>query len=314
MLAPKKSSPNIVPILIHATVDTDMLADSLYLDTFTVVEAAMPLPGQKTDTKREFAKGHIPKAVLVDIDECSRRKSKYPHMLASSLRFALKMSRLGIGNEPIIVYDRYGMFCAPRFWWMLNCYSHPECSVLDGGLPKWLKEKRPIESGFNPRPKRLLSFHPFKDKYLIAGLDFVQKAIPQKDHIIIDARSFERFKGEAPEPRKGLAKGHIPTSINIPYREVLTETDEFKPRDTLKALFKKKGVKHSHYITVSCGSGVTAAIVAMALEIADYDDVRVYDGSWAQWGDRTLKLPIEKGDEKRNEKGDEKGKGNGKGV
>ena len=294
-MPPSNAKPNnIVPILFHPNVDTEWLADSIYLDSFTIIEAAMALPGKTTDLKRNFASGHIPKAVLVDIEACSKYKSRYPHMLASSLRFALKMSRLGIGNEPLVIYDRYGMFCSPRLWWMLNCYSHPECSVLEGGLPKWQRENRAIETGFNPRRSRLFSFHPLKNKSLVASRQFVQKAITRQDHIIIDARSPERFSGTEPEPRKNLAKGHIPQSINIHYKQVLTQTDEFKPRQQLKELFKKKGVKHSHYITVSCGSGVTAAILALALEIADFDDVRVYDGSWAQWGDRKLKLPIAK--------------------
>lgn len=278
----KKVELEVFPILIHPTVSTEWVVDSMHLDSFTIVDATMPRPGQKTDPRTEFEKGHIPGAVFVNIDECSSGWSGYPHMLASSFKFARAMGRLGIGNEPIIVYDQHGMFSAARFWWMLHCYSHPEVSVMDGGMPKWLKENKPLEPGIPARRRR--SFHPWKDRSLVADRGYIEKGIPNKKRLVIDARSPERYAGKEAEPHPGLRKGHISGSINIHYKDVLERNDCFKSREELRILFESRGVRHSHDITVSCGSGVTAAIVALALKLADFDNVRVYDGSWAEWG------------------------------
>lgn len=261
-------------------VSTAWLAARLGSPELSVVDASWFLPGGTRDPRAEYEAAHIPGAVFFDIEESDR--TDLPHTLPSPEAFAAMAGRLGIdARSTVAVYDSQGMFSAPRVWWSFRAMGHPKVHVLDGGLPKWRGEGRPVESGpvpveparfeAQPRPELLRSFEALRD-----GLADIQ---------VIDARPASRFRGETPEPRPGLRAGHMPGALNIPYSAVMTAEGVGLPEAELRRVFTDAGVDLTRPTVASCGSGVSAANILLAMARLGHE-AALYDGSWAEWGSR----------------------------
>lgn len=277
---------------IDGIVSTDWLAKELGAPGLRVVDASWYLPQQKRDAKAEYAAQHIPGAVYFDIDLISDSSIPLPHMLPSPEQFARQIGELGIGDgDRVVCYDGMGLFSAARAWWMLRVMGHTNVAVLDGGFPKWLAEKRPVEAGrAQPQPRR---FTPRPDKRLIRSIEQVRDNLNTHREQVLDARARGRFKGTEPEPRPGVRSGHIPGAANLPYNELLDpKTGTILPKDQLIARFEAEGIDLSKQVVTSCGSGVTASALALGLYLIGRTDTAVYDGSWSEWGART-DTPVE---------------------
>jgi len=273
-------------------VSTEWLAQHLRDPTVVPVYSSYYLPAQKIDGHAEYRSGHIPGAVLFDVEAISDHSTDLPHMLPGPAQFGAAVGALGIGDgDTVVVYDSLGLFSAARVWWTFRIFGAKSVYILDGGLPKWKSEGRPLESGEIKRaPKK---FDAEMDVAAVALLDDVRMALAGEDVQIVDARSAERFAGRAPEPRPGLRSGHMPRSFNVPY-ERLIENGRLVSRDRIAAAFASAGVDLDKPIITSCGSGVTAAILTLALQSLGKEPKGLYDGSWAEWGSRP-DLPIERG-------------------
>ena len=268
----------------QALVSTEWLADHLSAPDVHVVDASWYLPAMERHAKAEFASQHIPGAVFFDIDEIADTEDPLPHMLPSPEKFASRMRRLGLGDGArIVVYDGFGLFSAPRVWWTFRFFGHEDVAVLDGGLPKWLAENRPVES----QPPRVQERH-FTSRmngFIVRNFGQVKANIASRREQILDARPAGRFAGSEAEPRAGLKSGHIPGSLNLPFGEILDPKDQtFLPAQALRAKFESAGVDLAKPVVTTCGSGVSAAGLALALHLLGHRDVAVYDGSWSEWG------------------------------
>lgn len=264
-------------------VSTEWLADHIDAPDVRIVDASWYLPQSGRDAKAEYRAAHIPGAVFFDIDELSDENNPLPHMLPPAPKFASRMRRLGLGDGNLIVaYDGAGIYSAPRAWWMLRAMGHEEVAVLDGGFPKWKREGRPIEDMI-VQP-HLRHFTPRPNNALLRSFDQVLQNLSTGREQIIDQRSAARFAGKEAEPRPGVRPGHIPRSINVPYSELTDSEGTLKSREALLRLFSRQGVDLARPTVTSCGSGITAAIGLLALEVAGARDVALYDGSWAEWG------------------------------
>ncbi|MEI2736303.1 MAG: 3-mercaptopyruvate sulfurtransferase [Rhodoblastus sp.] len=264
-------------------VTTQWLADHLAAPDLFVVDASWHLPTLNRDAKAEYLAGHIPGAVHFDIDAISNKKSPLPHMLPDPIAFSSAMRALGLGDGMrVVVYDSYGLFSAPRVWWTLRTFGVTDVFVLDGGLPAWKAEGRPVEDG--PVRKQPRHFTARLDHGAVASMEDVKKALASGAQVV-DARAADRFRGEAPEPRPGLKSGHMPGAKNLPWDQII-EGGRLKPPAALTAAFKNAGVDLSKPLLTTCGSGVSAAILSLALETAANRSAPVYDGSWAEWGGR----------------------------
>jgi thiosulfate/3-mercaptopyruvate sulfurtransferase len=264
-------------------VSTQWLADHLSAPDVRVIDASWHMPDAGRDGRTEFEQRHIPGAQFFDIDEISDAQSALPHMLPPVEKFVSRVRRMGIGDgHRVVVYDSLGMFSAARVWWMFRVFGHADAAVLDGGLPKWLDEGRPVEDGAPIARDR--HFTARRDASLVRDVTQVAAAVKLGDEQIVDARSPERFAGTAPEPRAGLRAGHIPGSVNVHYRDVLNPDGTMKPSEDLRALFADRGVDLSRPIVNTCGSGVTACILDLAQQRAGARRTAVYDGSWTEWG------------------------------
>ncbi len=265
-------------------VSTAWLADHIEAPDIRVADASWYLPQAGRDAKEEYRTVHIPRAVFFDIDDLSNENDPSPHMLAPAAKFASRMRKLGLGDgNLIIVYDGAGIYSSPRAWWMLRAMGHSEVRVLDGGLPKWRSEGRAVEDMIAPSYPR--HFTPRQNHALMR--DFSQMTALQKSGAqIVDARSAPRFAGQEEEPRPGVRRGHIPGSVNLHYAELTNDDGTLKSADKLRALFSARGVDLKKPIVTTCGSGITAAIEMLALEVAGASEVALYDGSWAEWGAR----------------------------
>jgi len=253
------------------------------LDKVRVLDASWYMPADKRDPKKEFETAHIPGAVFYDIDALSDHATPLPHMLPPPEQFARDAGALGIGDgDMIVVYDTAGLFSAARVWFAFKAMGHDKIAVLDGGLPAWKAAGGGLENGAPaPKPARFTArFNPT----LVRDFPAVKAALGNIQ--ILDARSAPRFEGSEPEPRAGLKSGHMPGAANLPYRAVLTSDGKLKDDAALQKLFSEKGVDLRAPIITSCGSGVTAAVVMLALEKLGARQVAVYDGSWTEWGDR----------------------------
>ena len=264
-------------------VSTAWLAAHLGAPDVRVLDASWHMPDAGRDAKLEYLDAHIPGAQFFDIDEIADTTSNLPHMLPPAEKFVSRMRRMGVGDgHRVVVYDSAGLFSAARVWWMLRVFGHRDVAVLDGGLPKWKAEDRPLEDGQPPARDR--HFTPRRDASLVRDVTQVAAAVKLGAEQIVDARSPERFRGAVPEPRPGLRAGHIPGSVNVPYRETLNPDGTMKSPEALRALFAAAGVDLARPIVNSCGSGVTACILMLAQMRAGAKRTAVYDGSWSEWG------------------------------
>lgn len=263
-------------------VSTSWLAEHLKDHDLRVIDASWYLPDMNRDAKAEYAAAHIQGARFVDIDDVSDARSNLPHMLPPVEKFMSRMRALGIGDgHQVVVYDGAGIFSAPRVWWMFKYFGHDNVAVLDGGLPKWLAEGYPVTDA----PPTIRDRHLVPDIRADLVRDVTQVAASSKlgDHTIIDARPAPRFRGEAAEPRPGLRSGHIPNARNVPFASVLRADGTMKNPGELRLVFEDAGVDLTKPAITSCGSGVTAAILSLALERIGVKHA-LYDGSWAEWG------------------------------
>ena len=250
-----------------------------------IVDATLPPVGvtPPVDTRARYAERHVPGAVFFDIDELSDHSTTLPHMLPSEEEFAHSMSAMGVSNDAtIVIYEQSGVFSAPRAWWMLRVYGAKDVRLLDGGLEAWLAAGLPVEAGSVARPQA--TFRAELKRGAVADFGEVQRAIEARAQII-DARSTGRFAGTAPEPRPGISSGHMPGSMSLPFTE-LAEDGRLLTQKGLRATFEAKGVRLDEPVITTCGSGVTAAVLALGLEIAGAQQVRIYDGSWAEYAQR----------------------------
>lgn len=279
----------------ESLVSTEWLADRIDRPDVRVVDASFTLPGVTPTAQEEYARRHIPSAVFFDIDAISDHANTLPHMLPSPADFARMAGALGLGDQShIVVYDLAGFMSAPRAWWMLRAFGHPKVSLLDGGLPKWLAEGRPVTT-YVPQPNPVpftARFDPsvVRDKaQLLANI-----AAPREQ--VIDARPPARFAGSAPEPRPGLRGGHIPGSVNVPYESLSDRaTRRVLPAAEIEKRFRAAGVSRDQPIVTSCGSGVSACALAFGLHLIGWPDAAIYDGSWSEWGLADNDTPVETG-------------------
>jgi thiosulfate/3-mercaptopyruvate sulfurtransferase len=275
-------------------IETAELAGMLGNDDLAVVDASWYLPAQQRDARAEYLAGHVPGAVYLDIEVVSDRTSPLPHMLPTPEAFAAAAGAMGIAETmTIAVYDGAGLFSAPRGWWMFRAMGAGDVRVLNGGLPKWRAEGRALASGAEaPRAAR---FRPRFDPALVADLDRMRSIVAAGAPPIVDSRPPGRFAGSAPEPRAGLRAGHMPGAANLP-QSALTEADgRLKAPAALAALFAGVGVDPAGPVVASCGSGVSAASIALALAVLGNPRAAVYDGSWSEWGGRQ-DTPVATGD------------------
>ena len=264
-------------------VSTEWLA--AHLDDVRVVDASWYMPGDKRDPKAEFEIAHIPGAVHFDIDAIADTSTGLPHMLPSADAFAKAVGALGIGNgDSVVVYDGSGIFSAPRVWWMFKAMGHDDVKVLDGGFPKWRRECRPLESG--PAKPLTESFLAVPNPAIMRHFDDVMGMVKDKSAQLVDARSPGRFSGSEAEPRAGVRGGHMPGAANVHFRSLLTPDGTFKPPAQLREAFERAGIDLQKPVVTTCGTGVTAAILKLALDDLGASDVALYDGSWTEWGAR----------------------------
>ena len=264
-------------------VSTDWLEQHLEAPDIRIIDSSWYFPQEKRNAEQEFLEYHIPGASFFDIDKIKDNDSDLPHMLPPSAMFNSTVRKLGIGDgHKVVIYDGLGMRSAARLWWMFKVFGYSDVVVLDGGFPKWVKENRSTTADLTEKEIRHLTI--YEDKSIVADRDDVLRATKLNHCSIIDARSEGRFMGTAPEPRSGLRSGSIENSINVPYETLLNEDFTFKSKREIIDIFSKKGVVFNNYIITTCGSGVTAAVLYLALDEIGCSKISLYDGSWAEWG------------------------------
>jgi thiosulfate/3-mercaptopyruvate sulfurtransferase len=267
-----------------ALVSTEWLATHLDVPELRIVDGSFKMPGVTPTAIEDYRKQHIPGAVFFDINAIADAGNPLPHMLPSPEEFAAAMSRLGIGDrQRVVVYDSAGLMSAARIWWMLRVFGHTNVAILDGGLPKWLAEGRPVDDKI-PHPEP----HRFAARFnggLVRDKAQLRANLSSKDEQVLDARAAPRFEGSVAESWPGRRSGRIPGGFNLPYDQLTDpKTKTVLPADSLRHLFERSGIDLKRPVVASCGSGVTACAVAFGLHLLGHPAVSVYDGSWAEWG------------------------------
>jgi thiosulfate/3-mercaptopyruvate sulfurtransferase len=262
------------------------LAEQLGAPELLVYDATLYLPIEQINAARRYREAHIPGAFFFDIDAVADSSNPLPHMAPPPEKFAQMAAALGISaDKQVIFYDQRGLFSAARGWWLLRLFGFTNVAVLDGGLPKWIRESRPLQSGHvTPIPAALPLLEGKLQPQLLRSLGDIQANIQTGDELILDARPAARFRGQTDEPRAGLRRGHIPHSRNLPYTDLQTVHGTLLPPPELRQKFAAAGVTAETPVIASCGSGVSAAMLLLALNVAGYRDGALYDGSWAEWG------------------------------
>lgn len=264
-------------------VSTDWLATHLKDPDLRLLDASWVMPAMERDARTEYDAGHIPGARFFDIDEISDHRSELPHMVPPVEKFMSRLRAMGVGDgHQVVVYDSLGLFSAARVWWLFRLMGQFNVAVLDGGFPKWKAEGREIED--MPPVIRDRHMTVRVQNHMVRDVTQVSAASKLGDHEIIDARAAARFRGEVPEPRQGLRAGHIPGAKSVPFTTLLNADGTLKPNDKLRSIFEAAGVNLSKPAITSCGSGVTAAVLSLALERIGKSDHALYDGSWTEWG------------------------------
>ena len=275
-------------------VSTQWLAAHLRDPDLRILDASWYMPADQRNPKAEYLERHIPGARFFDIDEISDLRSDLPHMAPTVEKFMSRMRAMGVGDgHQVVVYDGSGLFSAARVWWLFRLMGKTDVAVLDGGLPKWVAEGRPVNDDDPVIRDRHMTVT--RQNNLVKDVTQVARAAKLGDHVIVDARAAERFRGEVPEPRPGLRSGHIPGARNVPFKTLLNADGTMKDIAAQREVFVAAGVDLSKPVITSCGSGVTAAVLALALERIGKRDHSIYDGSWSEWG-MYADLPIATGE------------------
>lgn len=282
---PKKGEENLVKLLITAQELSKFYKNNKWQNDIIIFDASWYLPNVNRNPIAEYKNRHIPKALYFDIDEISDKSTELPHMVPSVKDFNKTLNKMGVSNSShIIVYSVDGIGTSPRVWWLLKLFGHKRVSILNGGLQAWLRINGPTTNVIETLDNKNKEYSAKFNKNLVCNYDEVVKAMHNKNIKIIDARSEGRFKGIEDEPRPGLKKGHIPNSLNIPFNKFISENGYLIKNNEIKEITKAYSIKKDTQIISTCGSGVTACILALALSSIGYNNYKIYDGSWSEWG------------------------------
>jgi thiosulfate/3-mercaptopyruvate sulfurtransferase len=277
---------------LEALVSTEWLAAQLGSNDLVVFDASWYMSAEARDARAEYRRAHIPGALFFDIDAIADTESALPHMVPATASFERMLGALGVSaGHRVVFYDQKGIFSAARGWWLMRLFGHERCAVLDGGLPKWRRESRGVQVGEAAAPAAA-NYRASLNSRRVRGLGDILENLQSRREIVLDARSADRFHARVPEPRAGVRGGHVPGSRSLPFTELLSGEQTLLPPEQLRALFKARGVDERSAVVTSCGSGLTAAVLNLGLEVAGLPMGALYDGSWSEWGART-ETPIE---------------------